>query len=58
MDVEKLRALIAAAPKPPCVALTPFSIVEADAERGRVRVECGAPTASWRCMPRQRWRPS
>jgi hypothetical protein len=34
MDVEKLRALIAAAPKPPCAALTPFSIVEADAGRG------------------------
>ena len=39
MDVEKLRALIASAPKPPCAALTPFSIVTADVERGLVRVE-------------------
>ena len=38
-DLDKLRALVAAAPKPPCAALTPFSIVEADSERGLVRVE-------------------
>ena len=38
-DVEKLRALIASAPKPACAALTPFTVVEADAERGFVKVE-------------------
>lgn len=38
-DLEKLRTLVAAAPKPPCAALTPFTIVEADAERGFVKVE-------------------
>jgi len=38
-DLDKLRALVAAAPKPPCAALTPFAIVEADSERGLVRVE-------------------
>ena len=38
-DLEKLRTLVAAAPKPPCAALTPFAIVEADAERGFVKVE-------------------
>jgi|RhiMetdeSRZDD1v2_1073273.scaffolds.fasta_scaffold00531_40 hypothetical protein len=37
--LDKLRALVAAAPKPPCAALTPFSIVAADAERGLVKVE-------------------
>jgi hypothetical protein len=38
-DLDKLRSLVAAAPKPPCAALTPFAIVEADCERGLVRVE-------------------
>jgi uncharacterized protein (TIGR00369 family) len=38
-DLEKLRALIATAPKPACAALTPFTVVEADAERGFVKVE-------------------
>ena len=38
-DVEKLRALIASAPKPACAALTPFTVVAADAERGFVKVE-------------------
>jgi uncharacterized protein (TIGR00369 family) len=38
-DVERLRALIASAPKPACAALTPFTVVEADAERGFVKVE-------------------
>jgi uncharacterized protein (TIGR00369 family) len=38
-DVERLRALIASAPTPACAALTPFSVVEADAERGFVKVE-------------------
>jgi hypothetical protein len=32
-DLERLRALIASAPKPACAALTPFSVIEADAER-------------------------
>jgi uncharacterized protein (TIGR00369 family) len=31
--------LIASAPKPACAALTPFTVVEADAERGFVKVE-------------------
>ena len=38
-DLEQLRALVASAPKPPCAELTPFSIVEADKERGFVKVE-------------------
>jgi uncharacterized protein (TIGR00369 family) len=38
-DLEKLRTLVANAPKPPCAALTPFVIVEADSERGLVKVE-------------------
>lgn len=38
-DLEKLRALVAGAPKPPCADLIPFSIVEADSERGLVKVE-------------------
>jgi uncharacterized protein (TIGR00369 family) len=38
-DLEKLRTLVAGAPKPPCADLTPFSIVEADAERGFVKVQ-------------------
>ena len=38
-DVDKLRALISSAPTPACAALTPFSILEADAERGFVKVE-------------------
>jgi len=38
-DLEKLRALIENTPKPACAALTPFSIVAADAERGLVKVE-------------------
>ena len=38
-DLEKLRTLIAGAPKPPCAALIPFSIVDADDERGFVKVE-------------------
>lgn len=38
-DLETLRTLVASAPKPPCAALMPFSIVEADTNRGFVRVE-------------------
>jgi uncharacterized protein (TIGR00369 family) len=38
-DIEKLRALIASAPKPACAALTPFTVIEADAEHGFVKVE-------------------
>lgn len=38
-DLERLRTLVASAPQPPCAALIPFSIVEADADRGLVRVE-------------------
>ena len=38
-DLERLRTLVASAPQPPCATLTPFSIVEADAGRGLVRVE-------------------
>ncbi len=38
-DLEELRALVASAPKPACAALTPFSIVEADSERGYVKVQ-------------------
>jgi len=38
-DLEKLRMLVASAPKPPCAALTPFSIVAADSERWLVKVE-------------------
>jgi uncharacterized protein (TIGR00369 family) len=38
-DLEKLRALVASAPQPPCAALIPFAIVEADSERGFVKVE-------------------
>ena len=37
-DLERLRALVAGVPKPACVALTPFTIVEADAGRGFVKV--------------------
>ena len=38
-DVEKLRSLIDSAPKPACAALIPFSVLEADADRGFVKVE-------------------
>jgi len=38
-DLEKLKAAIASAPQPACVALTPFSVIAADAEQGVVRVE-------------------
>jgi uncharacterized protein (TIGR00369 family) len=38
-DLEKLHALVAGAPKPPCADLIPCSIVAADAERGFVKVE-------------------
>jgi uncharacterized protein (TIGR00369 family) len=38
-DIEKLRALIASAPQPACAALTPFTVIEADAEHGFVKVE-------------------
>lgn len=38
-DVAKLRSLLKGTPRPACAALTPFSILEADAERGLVRVE-------------------
>jgi uncharacterized protein (TIGR00369 family) len=38
-DLEKLQTLIAGVPKPPCAALIPFSIVDADGERGFVKVE-------------------
>jgi uncharacterized protein (TIGR00369 family) len=38
-DLEKLRALVANAPKPACAALTSFSIVETDSEQALVKVE-------------------
>jgi len=38
-DLEKLRALIAGVPKPPCAVLIPFSIVDCDCERGFVKIE-------------------
>lgn len=38
-DLEKLRALIASAPRPACAALTPFTVIEADAQRGLVQVQ-------------------
>jgi len=38
-DLEALRALIDSAPKPACAALTPFSVVEASAALGLVKVE-------------------
>jgi acyl-coenzyme A thioesterase PaaI-like protein len=38
-NLEQLRLLIASTPKPACAALTPFSVVDADSERGFVRVE-------------------
>lgn len=38
-DLEKLGTLIAGVPKPPCAALIPFSIVDADGERGFVKIE-------------------
>lgn len=38
-DLEKLRALVASAPHPPCASLTPFTIVHAESELGLVKVE-------------------
>ena len=37
-DVDVLRDLLASQPRPPCIALTPFRIVEADLESGVVIV--------------------
>jgi uncharacterized protein (TIGR00369 family) len=42
---EELRALLARTPQPVCVALTPFELIEADAEQGRARVEFAAQPA-------------
>ena len=42
---EELRALLATAPKPACVALTPYELLEADAASGRARVEFAAQPA-------------
>lgn len=38
-DAQRLRELLAGQPKPVCVELTPFAILDADFERGFVRVE-------------------
>ncbi|MWV13639.1 hotdog fold thioesterase [Pseudomonas sp. R-28-1W-6] len=38
-DLEKLQSILAASPKPACAALLPFSIIDASAEHGFVKVE-------------------
>ena len=43
--VEDLKKLLAATPQPACVALTPFELVDAEAEQGRARVEFAAQPA-------------
>src|SRR5262245_48192427 len=42
---EELRDLLASVPQPVCIALTPFELLEADAEEGRARVEFAAQPA-------------
>ena len=38
-DLEQLRSILADLPKPACAALTPFTLLAADSERGVVKVE-------------------
>src|SRR5688572_5590422 len=38
-DREKLQVLVASVPKPPCAGLIPFSILEAEAECGLVKIQ-------------------
>ncbi|MCC7000116.1 MAG: PaaI family thioesterase [Deltaproteobacteria bacterium] len=44
-SLTEIRALVAAQPKPVCVALTPFEIIDADPEAGFVKVEFAAQPA-------------